>query len=201
MTHRLCALLQGILAAGMVSGTAAAVASPPSASHATDLSVAVNVWDPVVLPLLEALTDANQFWTGGQILQGVTVWRPGQGRWGLAMPVYWRRDPDEDFRVLLVDAEVRLFHNDPGRRSFFLGGVRKSWESGLHREDHHHVELERVGMYLGWGVESRKGRWFLGSAVKLGMYFGPEPDRLAGHNMQGSKVLFHLEPLLLGFRF
>lgn len=201
MIHAPRVLLSWILVAGLASGVGAMPTSPASAARTTDLSVAVNVWDPVVLPLLEVMTDADQFWTGSHVLQGVMVWRPGQERWGLALPVYWRRVPDEDLRVLLVDAEIRRFRRDPANRSFLVGGIRRTWEAGKHREDHRRAELGRVGVYLGWGVESRRGRWFLASAVKMGMYFGPEPDRFAGHNLQGSKVLFHLEPLMVGFRF
>jgi hypothetical protein len=207
-------LRAGISLLALVAGVAgAAEPTPPSTAPTTErsFSLALNPWELVFQPVLRSLErppDTGELFNEGGthgdyplVLQVVPTWRPHGSSWGLALPVYWRSKQDVDLKVLLTDARIHWYTPGSNRKGYLLAGVRHTWESGRRMDDHRRVHLDRTGGFVGAGMEFSKGRFFASVAVMAGMYGGPEPTKLAGHNLQGSKVLLHWEPLLIGIRF
>ncbi|MFA7331271.1 MAG: hypothetical protein WC326_09375 [Candidatus Delongbacteria bacterium] len=200
----------------LLAGLAAATEPTPAATQpvaARSFSLALNPWELAFQPVLRSLDNpsgsggSGWFERGGThgddplVIQVLPTWHPPRSAWGLALPVYWRSIKDQDFQVLLTDVRVQWYTPGSNRKGYLLAGVRRTWEAGRLQDDHRRVQLNRFGGFVGSGIEFSSGRFFASFAVMAGMYGGPEPPDLAGHNLQGSKVLFHVEPLLLGIRF
>ena len=197
----------------VVAGAAEPTPPPTAPTTARSFSLALNPWELVFQPVLRSLDNpsgssgSDWFERGGTngdyplVIQVVPTWHPPRAAWGLALPVYWRSKGDVDLKVLLTDARIHWYTPGSSRKGYLLAGVRHTWESGRRMDDHRRVHLDRTGGFVGAGMEFSKGRFFASVAVMAGMYGGPEPPRLASHNLQGSKVLLHWEPLLIGIRF